>query len=381
MTLADPGSNLAFASCDFRNPGITRNSLQFVAKSGLECAGDSGHSNHPQQMTPCLEIKDSLGACHLIVMPSPDVSCDWEDGVQHIKAFPHNATSDLDQSVEAIGGIRELLKSLDSVATRADWLKRNGNNLDGEEVESADAQSRHSSAVLQQELKRTAAFGAQQAALSSGSTKPSESILKTQLPLSLQERSPSIVVSERRAVPSINQRVEESPPHAAAWSARDRFVQPQKHGAAHSLRNSSINSTRFQLKAQIVGHLQSFEDDHENMPLSSAPLRADSRMRDSTSIDLHPAAFAPRAFRRHERNSSDDAAAPERHGRTDVPPSRSLSLHLSPPGRRSADVVDEDAGGSSNRPAAGEVTAGQVMAGVAARINGALAAFANFGNT
>ncbi len=377
VALADPESSLTFASCDFRKLGITRNSLRFVTKSGLECVGDNSQSNHPEQMTPCVEIKDSFGARHLIVMPSQDVSRAWEDGVQHVKAFPQNATSDRDQSIEAIGGIRDLLKSLDHVTTKADWLQHNGNTFHGENVESVNAQAHRPSAILQQVLKGS---GAQEVVLSSGSSKPSKSILKTQWPLSLEERIHSTVAIERHAVPSIDQRVEESPPYAAAWSDRDRFVPPQKHYAAQSPLNSSINSSRFQLKAQIAGHLQSLEDDHDIVPVPADSLHATSRMRNSSSTKRHQAVLAPRAFLRHEYNNSDNTTAP---GRSDVLPSLShstspslpLSRYLSRPGGRGVDVVDEDASGAISPSAAGDV-----MVGLAARINGALTAFANFGN-
>ena len=111
LVLADPYSSAEFARCDFRiESGITVNSVEFVSKHGMEPPCESGHL---ETFTFCMDIKDSLGACHTILLPSRAISSEWEAGVRKVRALPHNSLADrLIQSVAA-GGVRTLLKSLD----------------------------------------------------------------------------------------------------------------------------------------------------------------------------------------------------------------------------------------------------------------------------
>ena len=91
LSLVDPTSGAEFARCDFRVEGITKNRVQFVEKSGVECGGESGGPSHAEQMTPCMELKDCHGARHLILMPRDDIARDWEGSVNNVKAMLHSS--------------------------------------------------------------------------------------------------------------------------------------------------------------------------------------------------------------------------------------------------------------------------------------------------
>ncbi len=318
MALADTNLKVEFARCDFRVAGITRNSVNFAMKSGLECEGESD-SYHPEHMTPCMEMKDSFGACHLIVMPTQDVFLEWEVGVQRVQALPHNAPSPPGQSVDAAGGIKSLLRSLDHItskaAVKADSFKHHVPNVHGDRVEPVSATWTDAGTPQHNtfSLGKTA-----------GSATSSATSARTPLSAPVEEHAASEVHATRSTEDFVWHSHLGHGLHAAAGVASDRFaLQQQQPSAAHSYSHAPKSSRQHRLKAQIVEHLQSLEDASFSEPVRQATLRAETQIR-----------MAPR-----------------------------------------------DAGSSSNAAVAGEMipVAGEVMNEVAARINGALAAFANFG--
>jgi hypothetical protein len=350
LSLVDPNSGAEFARCYFRAEGITKNRVQFVEKSGVECGGESGGPSHGEQMTQCMELKDCHGARHLILMPRDDIARDWEGSVNNVKAMLHSSFGQKSiDSVERAGGIKALLESLDHISPE----------------------------IISQSVKATSAHtdAPRQSAFFLQNTKTEGSDFSPQSTPSLQSSAQSRDRSWGERVNAAH--VARAPaPHlnsprvdaASLCASRQHVLDPKPLAARSRLHmhgDISHESPQLRAKTQIVKHLQSLADNNCKMPISSAPPPAEIQKRMAAPPQRSPAAPAPAALLPHETRHYDTKS-------NSASPSLSRVL-FSPVGSKYADS-DKEAGSPSSEPSAGQVTAE-----VAARINSALAAFANFG--
>ncbi len=345
--------------------GITKNSVQFVEKSGVECGGESEGGSDAEQMTLCMELKDSHAACHLILMPREDIARDWEGSVKNVKAILHSSIGRKSvDSVEGAGGIKALLESLDHISPK----------IISQSVRAASAHTK---------APRQSAFSLQNTKIEGLNISP-QSTSSLQSRAQSQDRSWAERVNAahvaRAPVPHVNPRVDA----ASLRASRQHAIDPKPLAASSRLHihgDTSHDSPQFRDKTQIVKHLQSLADNNFEMPMSSAlaPAEIQKRMpavHDPTPLQWSPAAPAPAALLPHETRHYDAKTGerPVLGLPAHVSASPALSRVLFSPVGSTHAVSDKEAGSSSNEPSAGEATAE-----VAARINSALAAFAKFG--
>ncbi len=400
LSLSEPDSDVEFATCDFSQTGTKLNSVEFASQLRMEQS--TGAGSHPAVMTPCMEIKDSFGACHVLLLPSQEVAADWHTAVGKATALSGTASSTCPQPsgpvAVAENGVNALLKSLDfSVAmrsfhhaldlsqgrsqARAEVREGVGSPFfagveGGIGIENTEAVANGS----------TASNTSARDALSTSSLKLAAS---SEAPLSLPFQYDGR--PNRGATLPIER--EEHGRHRDAPSPAPAPIAPT-HQHLHSPHTArSPGGSPFfvgvgggiGLQSQSKSPIAELQSTAYSAPASPALFRAQS----------HPP--TPRIPTATERSPPSHAlntvpSAPSRYGGriqehptigvgrsvnaspitpTPAPATSPATLSLfSTASQRFVTVVDSDAGGTGNQPSA---------AAVAARINGALAAFAKFG--
>jgi len=393
LSLFEPDSDVEFAKCDFSAMGITQNSVEFASRLWIEQSASTG--SRTALTTPCMLIKDSFGASHLILLPSQDTSSAWEAGVQRAKALrgiastahPHMSRP----SAELEGGIKALLKSLDFRAAMGsshrgssfaeDFKYDVERPVNDDEFLPSNIAASSAKMAIGTTAPDNGAFPTQAAAIFSNprarEAVPSSG-LKQASPMSLPSRGKNRS-NNVRSPPTPIEQEQQDEIHNTPLPASHPAGSTQQPHPAHLLHKKPKNES--QPKSPIAELLQSLSD---SSSASYVPLRAQSQQK-------LPTLRIPKAIERSPPSPApiDVSASPSRYGyggriqqhqppKTGVGRSPTTSLAPAPAtlsffsaeSQRFVTVVDNDAGGTVNQPEA---------AALAARINSALASFANFG--
>jgi hypothetical protein len=362
-------------------------------------------SGHLETFTFCMDIKDSLGACHTILLPSRAISSEWEAGVRKVRALPHNSLADrLIQSVAA-GGVRALLKSLDHC--KADHIfdlvsefQTKLNSGDGQHSAHDTVQRRHSiigviegvqalssnaffspHAQATKRFSSDSALAAHEAVASSKQTaSPAYTVEEVQSHSPLQYLDRSKVGRNADVSTPSKHHVGDSRPDAVIQGARDHFdfSNQQLRSSFSPRRVSSGTSHSYSQQTSLVDdNLQSLagdranSDNQEAVSTGTTPLDSRSRIHmlpsqnPQAAAQRSPAAAAPRILLHYGRDVQTDVQGRALAPATASPsPNRAL---LSPNSQRFAARVGVRAG-----------RAEKATADAADRINSAIADFANF---
>ncbi len=369
------------------------NSVEFILKHDIEPPRKCGHR---ETMTFCMDMKDSFGACHTILLPNHDVSCNWEAAVQNVKALPHNALADrLNQSV-AFGGIKALLKNLDQCRAKIPCFDHGSDSNAIDEAnpvvktdrkidsvrESTIAPASSSDTIYPEHLLRARTFSSVRTPTTPHVTfSPAHTPILSSSPVNIQSPLPQhsgqskVVHSPFASSPS--RRTGDFLPDAVIRHTADHFISHQQLRASHSPEFFPSVSSQSQRTEHVAQHLQSLADDvtyfganfvdSQRHTYNSAPHKP------AASIPGSPLATTPNAVLQYGRN--DRVVDYDVRGRVSAPVASNTSPALdharfSSQIRQSAADGDERSGGATRRHSA--------TAEVAARINGALADFANF---
>jgi hypothetical protein len=392
LVLADPDSSAELARCDFRNgTGITINSIEFVS---IDSLGPLPRSGLLETVTRCMRIKDSFGVSHTILLPSHDISCDWEAAVRDVKALSHNALSDrLSQPVE-FGGIKALLNNLNQCEATAPIFNYHSDfksdlNASDEVIWVRETNLRESSAIKLSEAHRSPRIDASRSTLQATRTFSSGRTPATldASPLSRQaflSESPQKMQSPQTRnlgrAEAVNG-IDAGSPFQHRGSdfqpmTTGHFISNQQLRTSPSPANFSIGLSESQSTGHVVDYLQSLADDatHFSASILDAQHRKKKLAPNRPPAPTEGTAVAPlpTVLLQYEDNFE---FVQNVGGRAHTPaaaspaPGRSV---VSPINRHSAAEVVK-AGGVS-----GQLSANSATAEVAARINSALAGFLNF---